>query len=208
MEGLGQAVSFLIKGLLWTVGILAVLCVGFCSWAVYGAEQQPQAYEEWCGLPVEPENRCSKYDREHDYSYPASIEWRIAERAGYKADRRGWLDRPFPSPYMAHVFVRSIRDTDIEHIVAAAEAHDSGLCTESREVRTRFARDFDNLTLSLPSVNRFDKSDKDAAEWMPEINREWYARTIVGVKRKYGLAVDAAERDALAKVYDCREGKQ
>ena len=46
--------------------------------------------------------------------------------------------------------------TDIEHIVAASEAHDSGLR---------------NLTLAAPQVNRHQKSSKDAAEWLPERNR-------------------------------------
>ena len=158
--------------------------------------------EEWRGLVVEPENRCSPYERKRDYRYSASIEWRIAENLGYSADRAGWLDKPFPSPYMADVTIRSLRDTDIEHIVAAAEAHDSGLCAADRATRIAFARDLDNLTLALPSVNRWPKSDKDAAEWLPEINRCWYAQTVVDVKAKYGLSVDAAERDALQSVLE------
>ena len=161
----------------------------------------------WCGLTVEPESRCSEYNRARDYRYSPSIEWRIAEAAGYEADRAGWLDRPFPSPYTAHVFVRSLRDTDIEHIVAAAEAHDSGLCRADRETRTAFARDLQNLTLALPSVNRYAKSDADAAAWLPEINREWYVSTIVAVKRKYGLSIDEAERDALAEILACAAGR-
>ncbi|MDE0661985.1 MAG: HNH endonuclease family protein [Gammaproteobacteria bacterium] len=171
----------------------------------------------WCGLKVEPENRCSPYDRKHDYSYPASIEWDIVERRDNFADPDGVLDRPFPSPYVAGLYFDRIKGrrgldeshgghrhlatgTDIEHIVAAAEAHDSGLCRADRETRTRFARDLDNLTLASPGVNRHSKSDKDAAEWLPPDNRRWYARTVVRVKRKYGLSVDAAERDALADV--------
>lgn len=163
----------------------------------------PAAAEEWCGLKVEPEDRCSPYHRHEDYTYSASIEWKIVERAGYKADRKGWLDRPFPSPYMEGVWIRSIRDTDIEHIVAAAEGHDSGLCAQPVERRTAFARDLDNLTLALPSVNRYEKVDKDPSQWLPEPKfQRWYAETWIGVKRKYGLSVDPAERDALADVLD------
>ena len=155
-------------------------------------------------LKLGDEERCSPYERSEDYTYHRSVEWDIAARAGYTADKSGWLDKPFPSPYMAHVFVRSLRDTDIEHIVAAAEAHDSGLCAYDQAVRLRFASDLDNLTLSVPSVNRFDKKDHDAADWLPEINRCWYARTVVKVKAKYGLSVDSAEYAALRKILvDC-----
>ena len=35
------------------------------------------------------------------------------------------------------------------------------------------------------------------AEWRPQYNRGWYAARIVAVKQKYGMYVDAAERDAL-----------
>lgn len=179
------------------IAFLAVLAVGLGAKAAHGADL--------ADLPVEPENRCSPYDRKADYHYSAGVEWRIAESAGYRADRAGWLDRPFPSPYTAHVIVRSLRDTDIEHVVAAAEAHDSGLCAQPRERRRAFASDLANLTLALPSVNRYEKVDKDAADWLPEINRCWYARTVVAVKAKYGLSVDPRERDALAgALEDCR----
>ena len=32
--------------------------------------------EQWCGLTVAPEDRCSPYERHEDYSYNASIEVR------------------------------------------------------------------------------------------------------------------------------------
>ena len=85
--------------------------------------------------------------------------------------------------------------TDIEHIVALAEAYDSGL--PEAEYRT-FAGDLDNLTIAAPSVNRNEKSDRDAGDWMPDSNRGWFAATVVEVKQKYQLSVNPAERDALA----------
>ena len=154
--------------------------------------------EGWCGLKVEPEKSCSTYDR-RDYSYPASIERRIAEREGYLVDRAGKINRPYHLPYTADVVCEERSAIlDIEHRVACREAHDSGLCAATRATRRAFARDLDNLTLSLPSVNRWDKSDKDAADWIPEINRREFAEAVVLTKRKYGLSVDAAERDVLA----------
>jgi len=197
------------------IGVVAVLAlcglvaVGFIAECAAADESKA---ETWCGLVVEPEHRCSDYNRDRDYDHDVSgIEWRIAERAGYGLDeelcggepksRCAWLDRPFPSPYMPGVRVRSLRDTDIEHIVAAAEAHDSGLCRADRATRTAFARDLDNLTLALPSVNRYEKVDKDPAEWLPKKRVRWYVGTWVAVKRKHGLSVDRAERDALAAVF-------
>ena len=83
------------------------------------------------------------------------------------------------------------------HIVARSEAHDSGLCAASPGTRKRFSSDLLNLTLASPSVNRHQKSGKDAAEWLPELNRCWYAARIVQVKREYGLTVDPREASAL-----------
>ena len=64
---------------------------------------------------------------------------------------------------------RSLRQTDIEHVVAVSEAHDSGLCAADAATKRRFANDLLNLTLSDPAVNRYQKSEKDAGEWMPRI---------------------------------------
>ena len=71
------------------------------------------------------------------------------------------------SPYNGQYF-ESTKATDIEHIVARSEAHDSGLCGASADVRSAFAKDVLNLTLASPAVNRHQKSDNDAAEWLPE----------------------------------------
>ena len=54
----------------------------------------------------------------------------------------------------------------------------------------QFARDLLNLTLASPSLNRSQKGDKDAAEWMPDQNRCWFAQTIVDVRLMYGLTID------------------
>ena len=93
----------------------------------------------------------------------------------------------------------STSETDIEHIVARSEAHDSGLCAADAATRRRFASDILNLTLASPSVfdNRSQKSGKDAAEWLPDLNRCWFASRVVEVRLKYALTVDERERDAI-----------
>ena len=128
-----------------------------------------------------PENRCSPYDRAADYPYPQSVEQDIVRGLG-----------AIYGPYTGTCF-GSPCETDIEHIVATSEAHDSGLCAADRETRTRYAQDLRNLTLASPQMNRFAKSGKDAAEWSPDRNRCWFAGRVVEIKRAYGLTVDPRE---------------
>ena len=105
---------------------------------------------------VVPECRCSSYDRD-DYPYPQRVEAQIAERLGGM-----W------SPYDGTRF-ESLNDSDIEHIIAVSEAHDSGLCAASTSMRARFASDLDKLTLATPYLNRHEKVARDAAEWLPDL---------------------------------------
>ena len=139
--------------------------------------------ETWRGLIIAPEHRCSPYDRA-DYRYPPSIEAQIVAALG------GIVY----GPYTGRIFTDT-RQTDIEHIVAVSEAHDSGLCAASAELRRRFATDLLNLTLAAPAVNRCATGAKcafDAAEWLPPVNRCWFAARVVAVRQKYRLSVERA----------------
>lgn len=124
-----------------------------------------------------------------DLSPPTSIEARIAERQG------------LVSLYTGRTF-DNLRQSDIEHIVALSEAHDSGLCAADAATRHRFALDLDNLTLASPRLNRYEKRAKDAAEWLPPLNQCWFVRTVIKIKQRYRLTVDRWERDALADVLE------
>ena len=99
------------------------------------------------------------------------------------------------SPYDGTEFPNE--ESDREHIVALAEAHDSGLCAASPEVRERFGRDLDNLTLASPRMNRHEKVAKDAAEWQPKHNQCWFAGRVLAVKLEYGMTVDPQEAAAV-----------
>lgn len=151
----------------------------------------------WAQITVAPERRCSPYDRS-DYSYPQSIELRII------ADNLGGEIR---SPYTGEVF-RDRSETDIEHIVATSEAHDSGLCAAAASTRRQFAKDLSNLTLASPSVNRHQKSGKDLAEWTPDENVCWFAHTVVTVKAKYGLSMDTREANAASRILTRCQGSE
>ena len=85
------------------------------------------------------------------------MEAQIAERLG-----------GIVSPYDGTRF-ESLKESDIEHIIATSEARNSGLRAASAAVRARFARDLDNLTLATPASKRPQKSALDAAEWLPEL---------------------------------------
>ena len=144
--------------------------------------------EMWRGLTVAPEHRCAPYDKRRDYPYPKSVERAIVRELG-----------AVYGPYTGRCFA-STTETDIEHVVAASEAHDSGLCAADPTTKARFARDLRNLTLASPKVNRYQKSGKDAADWVPDRNRCWFAGRVVEVKRAYRLTVDQREAAALEAI--------
>ena len=168
------------------VKVMGLLVVSALLFATLVSSQD--STHTWRGLVVAPEHRCSPYDKERDYPYPQSIEQDIV---------RG-LDRVY-GPYTDTCFT-SARETDIEHIVATSEAHDSGLCARDRATRARFASDLRNLTLASPRVNRHQKSGKDAAEWLPERNRCWFAARVVEIRRAYDLTIDPREAAVLEQV--------
>ena len=116
------------------IGLLAVLAVAVATPARARAQDAT-----WNGLVVAPEARCSPYDS-GDYRYSQSVEDGIVRSLG---DVYG--------PYTGRWF-GSTRETDIEHIVARSEAHDSGLCRADQATRGQFSEDLRNLTLAGPSV--------------------------------------------------------
>ncbi|MCY4288300.1 MAG: excalibur calcium-binding domain-containing protein [Aestuariivita sp.] len=146
------------------------------------------AAETWRGLTIAPENRCSPYERKRDYTYPQSIERRIAQSLG-----------AIYSPY-TNTCYSDTGMTDIEHMISLSEAHDSGLCAASRQDRAQFASDIRNLTLASPALNRHQKGGRDAGEWLPEMNRCWFANRVVEVRLAYGLTIDRREANRLEEV--------
>lgn len=141
----------------------------------------------WRGLEVAAEDRCAPYNAD-DYPYPQSVEDLIIEQLG-----------GIYSPYTCESFA-SQRETDIEHIVARSEAHDSGLCTADAATKRQFAGDLLNLTLASPELNRHEKGARDAAEWQPPRNQCWFAQRVIDVRLAYGLTIDRAEVGALDRI--------
>ena len=171
------------------LGLAAVVFLVIGAVSTIGRSPAVELYAQtsWHGLAVAPEQRCSPYDAD-DYRYPQSVEDRIVAELG-----------GVYGPYTGRWFA-SKSETDIEHMVARSEAHDSGLCAADFATRHRFATDLLNLTLAGPLVNRYEKVDRDAAEWLPAQNRCWFAARVIAVRQRYGLTIDRREADALDQV--------
>ena len=144
------------------------------------------------GIRIAPEVRITPLER-RDYAYPQNIELSIIARQG-----------GIFSPYTLRFFA-DIGETDIEHIVAVSEAHESGLSSRSDLERKAFGQDLNNLTLAAPRLNRYQKAGKDPAEWLPEKNQCWYVAKYIEIKKKYDLTMDLAEATAVLKVYESCE---
>ena len=165
--------------------ILITVCLtGSLSFVSYFAH----AELKYRGIKVEPEHRCSPYDREN-YPYPQSVELEIIESLG------GLIYEPYTGTCF-----HSQYETDIEHIISLSEAHDSGLCAMEPDIQQQFASDLLNLTLASRKLNRYQKSAKDLNEWLPIMNACWYAERTLQVRRKYGLTIDFNEANAIERV--------
>ena len=153
----------------------------------------PAGSPTWMGLPVCVEAERTGYDRDAFGTAYTSLEDEIVEGLPKSGGQ-------VYTPYSCKLFdIRAdgTAATDIDHIVALAEAYDSGL--PDSQFRD-FAGDLANLTIADPVVNRQQKSDSDAAGWKPSRNTGWFAAQVVAVKQQYGLSVNPAERDALASM--------
>lgn len=87
----------------------------------------------------------------------------------------------------------------IDHVVAYAEAYNSGLKDRTEEQRDAYYTDPDVLLAVQARANNA-KKDADAAGWMPSWDafRCDYAALQIGIKAKYSLTVDQKEHDAFA----------
>jgi len=95
-------------------------------------------------------------------------------------------------------------DVDIDHLVALAEAWDSGARGWTAGSRDRYAndlRDRRTLVAVTDSVNQ-SKGDQDIAEWLPELDRCRYLREWVAVKLRWQLRADRNERRQLKTLAD------
>jgi hypothetical protein len=103
--------------------------------------------------------------------------------------------------YYDHRTWRDSGDVDVDHLVALAEAWDSGARRWTARTRQRFANDLGDrrsLVAVTDNVN-MSKSDRDPAEWLPRFGKCTYVNQWTAVKRRWSLRVDRAEKRALMR---------
>ncbi|WP_420431844.1 hypothetical protein [Candidatus Poriferisocius sp.] len=133
-------------------------------------------------------------------------------RADFDHDRGYLCNDSGIDPYTGIGFDPST--CDVDHIVAAQEAHESGAWKWEVARRQAFGNDALNLVPSRDCVNR-SKGARDIAEWSGRIGSGvckgvettaqglcYLARKTVEVKAAYSLSVDQAEKNALTQVLD------
>lgn len=110
-------------------------------------------------------------------------------------------------PYsgQTHPFERG-PDSDeipVDHVVALANAWQTGAQQLTAQERQDLANDPDNLQTTTQALNA-QKSDGDAATWLPPSTsyRCTYAARQIAVKARYQLWVTPPEKDALNNVLD------
>ncbi|MDQ1552010.1 MAG: hypothetical protein QOD50_1432 [Actinomycetota bacterium] len=110
------------------------------------------------------------------------------------------------SPYTGQTihFVRGEKTSSlvqIDHLVALADAWETGAQSLTQQQRLRLANDPLEL-MAVDGRSNDQKSDKDASEWLPS-NASFdcvYVARQISVKVTYSLWVTRAEHDAMAKV--------
>jgi hypothetical protein len=114
----------------------------------------------------------------------------------------GTLHDPYTGKVIA--FMRgasSSSKVQIDHIVALSDAWQKGAQQLSKEQRFAFANDPLNL-LAVDGQANNDKSDGDAATWLPP-NKPYrcqYVARQISVKQKYTLWITIAEKEAMQRV--------
>lgn len=92
-------------------------------------------------------------------------------------------------------------DIQIDHVVALSDAWQSGAQQLSPEKREALANDPLEL-LAVDGPANQQKSDGDAATWLPSNKpfRCQYVARQIAVKKKYGLWVKPAEKEAITRI--------
>lgn len=117
---------------------------------------------------------------------------------GCTVDRGEWLslydDYSTPNP----------GELEIDHVVALAEAWDSGANVWAPDRREQYANDLDrpDALIAVTTATNQSKGDSDPAEWMPPNRSSWcrFATAWITQKAAWELTIDVAERDALRNV--------
>ena len=107
-------------------------------------------------------------------------------------------DGTWRSPYDGFVSATP-QDFQVDHVVALAEAWDSGAAAWPADLRAAIYNDQIDQLLVVSSSSNGSKSDGDPADWRPPDPAAWcdFAQRWVAVKVRYQLSADPAEVGAL-----------
>jgi hypothetical protein len=99
-------------------------------------------------------------------------------------------------------------DLQIDHVVALAEAWDSGASAWTAARREAFANDLGEPweLIAVSAASNQAKSDSDPADWLPPASADEcpFLSAWIATKVRWNLALDQRERDALAtEIADC-----
>ncbi|WP_322767153.1 HNH endonuclease family protein [Frankia sp. Cr1] len=118
----------------------------------------------------------------------------------------GELKDPYTNRTIRFNRTRAAAAVQIDHVVALANSWRTGAASWPSDKLISFANDPENL-LAVDGPANQNKSDDNAAQWLPPNQgyRCQYVARQIGVKARYGLWLEPAERDAMAKVLSkCR----
>ncbi|WP_018350253.1 HNH endonuclease family protein [Longispora albida] len=185
----------------------AVLCGGLLASPAWAGTVSLPLRDAVASLPVAAENRTG-YNRD---LFP---HWIDADGDGCNSRYEVLIAEAVTAPsvgsgctlsggrwysYYDNAYWTNPSDLDIDHVVALAEAWDSGARTWTTSRRQAFANDLGDsrsLIAVTDDVNQA-KGDKDPAEWLPQYQRCRYLGEWVAVKLRWRLTVDQAEKNAL-----------
>lgn len=147
------------------------------------------------GWPEAPSNSC---DARNAALYRYGTNVTMSSTCTYL--KGTWID-----PYGAHRYDKT-SDMDGDHMVPLANAWRSGAATWDTTQRTWFANEPLVLVIADDNLNS-SKGDKGPEAWKPPNKAAWcnYATRWVGIKHKYALSVNTAEKTALTTMLNtCR----
>lgn len=91
---------------------------------------------------------------------------------------------------------------DIDHMVPLKEAWDSGAFRWTAATRQAFANDlgYAPALVAVSASSNRSKADQDPATWQPTMGTCRYAKAWIGVKFRWRLGIDTAEKAALQRM--------
>lgn len=197
-----------IIGLLAAAVTLTVITAPAATATVKTAAKKSNVITLLNSLPVEPEitTGYNRSDFKHWITQPNGCDTRkdvlIRDRKQGTIDGCGVMNGKWISLYDG-VVTTNPSTFDIDHMVPLSESYGSGAAYWSADQREAFANDMGykpSLIAVSASSNR-SKSDRDPAEWMPPLKSDWctYLKAWVGVKYRWSLTVDKAEKAAIKR---------